>query len=75
MNAASKGINIVKTGEKTKFISLSHKKNVCFLFSNVSVANNVKFKILPYTVALKIHPVTKGLLRDKETALVFDHQN
>ena len=29
-NAASQGINIVKAGEKTKFISLSHKKMSVF---------------------------------------------
>ena len=36
MNAASQGINIVKTGEKTKFISLSHKKNVMSVFYSLT---------------------------------------
>lgn len=64
VNAASQGINIVKTGEKTKFISSSHKKMSVFYSLTSRWLTIVKVKILPYTVALKIHPVTKRLLRD-----------
>ena len=44
-NAASQGINIVKASEKTKFISLSHKKMSVFysLTSRWLTMSSLKF--------------------------------